>query len=73
MIMKQFILISPFGFAATANESIRERLLANPPIGRAAQPDEMADMVLILCSDSGFFTAGQGLVVMEDIPLIEHC
>ena len=45
------------------NESIRAGLLANTPIGRAAQPAEMADMVLFLCSDSARFAAGQVFVL----------
>jgi NAD(P)-dependent dehydrogenase (short-subunit alcohol dehydrogenase family) len=45
------------------DENIRDRLLANTPIGRAARPEEMADMVLFLCSDSASFAAGQVFVV----------
>jgi NAD(P)-dependent dehydrogenase (short-subunit alcohol dehydrogenase family) len=45
------------------NDNIRARLLANTPIGRAARPEEMADMVLFLCSDSASFAAGQVFVV----------
>jgi len=45
------------------NDNIRARLLANSPIGRAARPEEMADMVLFLCSDSASFAAGQVFVV----------
>src|SRR4029077_6659570 len=46
-----------------ADENIRRTLLANSPIGRAAKPEEMADMVLFLCSDSASFAAGQVFVV----------
>jgi NAD(P)-dependent dehydrogenase (short-subunit alcohol dehydrogenase family) len=45
------------------DENIRGHLLGNTPIGRAAQPEEMADMVLLLCSDSASFAAGQVFVV----------
>ena len=45
------------------DEKIRARLLANTPIGRAAQPEEMAGMVLFLCSDSASFAAGQVFAV----------
>jgi NAD(P)-dependent dehydrogenase (short-subunit alcohol dehydrogenase family) len=45
------------------DDNIRTRLLANSPIGRAARPEEMADMVLFLCSDSASFAAGQVFVV----------
>ena len=46
-----------------ADPNIRAHLLANTPMGRAAQPDEMAEMVLFLCSDSASFAAGQVFVV----------
>jgi NAD(P)-dependent dehydrogenase (short-subunit alcohol dehydrogenase family) len=46
-----------------ADEKTRTALLANTPIGRAAQPEEMAEMVLFLCSDSASFAAGQVFVV----------
>lgn len=46
-----------------ADEKTRSTLLANTPIGRAAQPEEMADMVLFLCSDAASFAAGQIFVV----------
>lgn len=45
------------------DDNIRARLLANSPIGRAAQPEEIADMVLFLCSGSASFTTGQVFVV----------
>jgi NAD(P)-dependent dehydrogenase (short-subunit alcohol dehydrogenase family) len=37
--------------------------LANSPIGRVAQPEEMAGMVLFLCSDFASFAVGQTFVV----------
>ena len=43
--------------------NIRSYFLANSPIGRAAQPEEMAGMVLFLCSDFASFAAGQTFVV----------
>lgn len=46
-----------------ADPNIRAHLLANTPMGRAARPEEMADMVLFLCSDSASFAAGQVFVV----------
>jgi NAD(P)-dependent dehydrogenase (short-subunit alcohol dehydrogenase family) len=43
--------------------NIRSHFLANTPIGRFAQPEEMANMVLFLCSDLASFAAGQVFVV----------
>lgn len=46
-----------------ANPNIRAHFLANTPMGRVAQPEEMAEMVMFLCSDSASFVAGQVFVV----------
>lgn len=42
---------------------IRAVFLANSPMGRVAQPEEMAGMVLFLCSDLASFAAGQTFVI----------
>lgn len=42
---------------------IRNHFLASSPIGRVAQPEEMAGMVLFLCSDLASFAVGQTFVI----------
>jgi NAD(P)-dependent dehydrogenase (short-subunit alcohol dehydrogenase family) len=41
----------------------RNHLVGNTPMGRAAQPEEMANMVLFLCSNLASFAAGHTFVV----------
>jgi NAD(P)-dependent dehydrogenase (short-subunit alcohol dehydrogenase family) len=43
--------------------NIRNHFLANTPIGRVAQPEEIAGMVLFLCSDFASFAVGQTFVI----------
>jgi NAD(P)-dependent dehydrogenase (short-subunit alcohol dehydrogenase family) len=43
--------------------NIRRYFLSNAPIGRVAQPKEMAGMVLFLCSDYASFAIGQTFVI----------
>jgi NAD(P)-dependent dehydrogenase (short-subunit alcohol dehydrogenase family) len=42
---------------------ITERMIAKTPIGRIGQPEDIADVVLFLCSDLSRFITGQNLVV----------
>jgi NAD(P)-dependent dehydrogenase (short-subunit alcohol dehydrogenase family) len=43
--------------------NIRGHFITNSPIGRVAQPEEMAGMVLFLCSDFASFAVGQTFVI----------
>jgi NAD(P)-dependent dehydrogenase (short-subunit alcohol dehydrogenase family) len=43
--------------------NIRSHFLANSPIGRVAQPEEIAGTVLFLCSDLASFAVGQAFVI----------
>jgi NAD(P)-dependent dehydrogenase (short-subunit alcohol dehydrogenase family) len=43
--------------------NIRSMFVANTPMGRVAQPEEMAGTVLFLCSDLASFAVGQTFVV----------
>ena len=42
---------------------LRSYFLAQTPIGRVAQPEEIAGMVLFLCSDLASFAVGQSFVL----------
>jgi len=43
--------------------NIRSHFITNSPIGRVAKPEEMAGMVLFLCSDFASFAVGQTFVI----------
>jgi NAD(P)-dependent dehydrogenase (short-subunit alcohol dehydrogenase family) len=45
------------------DDNVRTKLVSNTPLGRGAQPEEMAGMVLFLCSELASFTAGHTFVV----------
>jgi NAD(P)-dependent dehydrogenase (short-subunit alcohol dehydrogenase family) len=41
----------------------RERVIAQEPVGRMGQPEEIANAVLWLCSDAASFVVGHAMVV----------
>ena len=45
------------------DSTMRSYFMANSPIGRFAQPDEIAGMVLFLCSDVASFAVGQTFAI----------
>ncbi len=51
-----------FAKAITDNEDIQKEIFKQIPMGRAAQPEEMAGAVLYLVSDAASFTTGTCLV-----------
>ncbi len=46
-----------------ADDHMRTYLMGNTPMGRAAKPEELAGMVVFLCSESAAFATGQVFVV----------
>ncbi len=50
-----------FASAITKNEDIKNRILPEIPMGRIAQPEEMAPAVLYLVSDAASYTTGMCL------------
>ena len=52
-----------FSAALLNDEGIRSRLLADAPIPRPAQPEEIAGAVVYLLSESASYVNGQTLVI----------
>ena len=52
-----------FASALTSNPKLREMLLRMIPLGRVAQPDEIAPMVLFLLSDAAAYVTGASFPV----------
>ncbi len=52
-----------FASALTSNDKILKSALSQIPLGRVAQPDEMAGTVLYLVSDASSYTTGSTIIV----------
>lgn len=52
-----------FASAITQNEDVLKQFLPVLPLGRAAQPDEMAPMVLFLASSASSYVTGSSMIV----------
>ena len=57
------LIATPMTQRWLADPATRERLLVNSPIGRPAQPEEIAGAVLFLCSSAASFVNGSIFVV----------
>lgn len=52
-----------FASAITQNDDVLKQFLPVLPLGRAAQPEEMAPMVLFLASDASSYVSGSSMIV----------
>ncbi len=56
-------LVSPTDSSRATQESVKDALIAQTPLGRMAAPDDVAGPVLFLASDWSRFVTGQVLTV----------
>ncbi|KAL8769664.1 MAG: hypothetical protein Q9209_004461 [Squamulea sp. 1 TL-2023] len=56
----------------TKNPQLQEMIKALSPLGRAAEPEEIAGAVLFLCSSAASYVTGTGLVIDAGLTLTVH-
>ncbi|KAL8786816.1 MAG: hypothetical protein Q9213_002553 [Squamulea squamosa] len=56
----------------TKNPQLQEMVKALSPLGRAAEPEEIAGAVLFLCSSAASYITGTGLVIDSGLTLTVH-
>ncbi|KAI4226780.1 MAG: hypothetical protein L6R36_002920 [Xanthoria steineri] len=56
----------------TKNPQLQETVKALSPLGRAAEPDEIAGAVLFLCGPAASYVTGTGLVIDAGLTLTVH-
>lgn len=56
----------------TKTPQLQEMVKAWSPLGRAAEPDEIAGIVLFLCGPASSYVSGTGLIVDADLTLTVH-
>lgn len=56
----------------TKNPQLQEMVKALSPLGRAAEPEEIAGAVLFLCGPAASYVMGAGLVIDAGLTLTVH-
>ena len=54
------------------NPSVRDTIKAVCPLGRMAEPEEVADVIVFLCSPGASYVTGTGLIVDAGVTLTMH-
>lgn len=64
------MILTPMNEKAMENEDYREKLEKNIPLGRAADPEEIAQMVVYLASPAGRYMTGSSVTIDGGLSLL---